>query len=127
MDPKRHRERRPWTIISAIVWLPKSWRRQGWGFAEKRKNESGFEHELPPDEVLERAERLAKLLTLSYEPMLAWRLDGMAVVCGLAPISVGVRLFSSRCLATAARLSRFNRLAKDNRRLVETVPNRPLR
>ena len=24
----------------------------------------------------ERAERLANLLTLSYEPMLAWRLDG---------------------------------------------------
>jgi PAS domain S-box-containing protein len=42
----------------------------------KRKNESGFERESPTDEVLERAERLANLLTLSYEPMLAWRLDG---------------------------------------------------
>jgi PAS domain S-box-containing protein len=36
----------------------------------KRKNESGCERESPTDE------RLANLLTLSYEPMLAWRLDG---------------------------------------------------
>src|SRR5580704_14414680 len=28
-------------------------------------------------EATERAERLANLLTLSYEPMLAWRLDGL--------------------------------------------------
>jgi PAS domain S-box-containing protein len=42
----------------------------------KRKNELGFERESPTDEVLERAERLANLLTLSYEPMLGWRLDG---------------------------------------------------
>src|SRR6202044_2470582 len=41
-----------------------------WGFAVKRKNES------PTDEVMMRAEYLANLLTLSYEPMLAWRLDG---------------------------------------------------
>jgi PAS domain S-box-containing protein len=40
----------------------------------KRKNEVGSS---PTDElVLGRAERLADLLTLSYEPMLAWRLDG---------------------------------------------------
>jgi PAS domain S-box-containing protein len=43
----------------------------------KRKNEVGFERESPTDETaLERSERLANLLTLSYEPMLAWRLDG---------------------------------------------------
>jgi PAS domain-containing protein len=42
----------------------------------KRKNESGFERESPTGKVLEHAEGLANLLTLSYEPMLAWRLDG---------------------------------------------------
>jgi PAS domain S-box-containing protein len=43
----------------------------------KRKNKVGFERESPTGEAaLERAERLADLLTLSYEPMLAWRLDG---------------------------------------------------
>jgi PAS domain S-box-containing protein len=42
-----------------------------------RKNELGFERSpLSNDTALERAERLADLLTLSYEPMLAWRLDG---------------------------------------------------
>ena len=47
------------------------------GFAVKRKNKVGFERESPTDEAaLERAERLANLLTLSYEPMLTWRLDG---------------------------------------------------
>jgi len=30
-----------------------------------------------PEIASERAERLANLLTLSYEPMLAWRLDGL--------------------------------------------------
>jgi PAS domain S-box-containing protein len=40
----------------------------------KRKNEVGSS---PTDEAaLGRTERLADLLTLSYEPMLAWRLDG---------------------------------------------------
>jgi PAS domain S-box-containing protein len=43
----------------------------------ERKNKVGFERESPTDEAaLERAERLANLLTLSYEPMLTWRLDG---------------------------------------------------
>jgi PAS domain S-box-containing protein len=42
----------------------------GSGGPVKRKNESGSERESPTDE------RLANLLTLSYEPMLAWRLDG---------------------------------------------------
>jgi len=43
----------------------------------KQKNKVGFERESPTDEAaLERAERLASLLTLSYEPMLTWRLDG---------------------------------------------------
>ena len=43
----------------------------------KRKNKVGFEREPPTDEAAsERAERLANLLTLSYEPMLTWRLDG---------------------------------------------------
>ena len=37
------------------------------------EGEVGLEREL---EVEERAERLASLLTLSYEPMFAWRLDG---------------------------------------------------
>jgi PAS domain S-box-containing protein len=47
------------------------------GFAVKRKNKVGFECQSPTDEAaLERAERLANLLTLSYEPMLTWRLDG---------------------------------------------------
>ena len=42
-----------------------------------QKNKVGFERESPTDEAApERAERLANLLTLSYEPMLTWRLDG---------------------------------------------------
>jgi PAS domain S-box-containing protein len=49
----------------------------GWGFAVKRKNKAESERESPTDEAaLERAERLANLLSLSYEPMLTWRLDG---------------------------------------------------
>jgi PAS domain S-box-containing protein len=44
------------------------------GGSVKRKNEIGSS---PTDEAaLGAAERLANLLTLSYEPMLAWRLDG---------------------------------------------------
>jgi PAS domain S-box-containing protein len=47
------------------------------GLAVKPKNTVGLEGVSPTDEVaVERAERLANLLTLSYEPMLAWRLDG---------------------------------------------------
>ena len=43
----------------------------------KPKNEVGSGRESPTDEAApERAERLANLLTLSYEPMLTWRLDG---------------------------------------------------
>jgi PAS domain S-box-containing protein len=43
----------------------------------KRKNMVGFERESPTDEAaLERPDRLADLLRLSYEPMLVWRLDG---------------------------------------------------
>ena len=43
----------------------------------KRKDETGSGRESPTGEaVLERAERFGNLLTLSYEPMLAWRLDG---------------------------------------------------
>jgi PAS domain S-box-containing protein len=43
----------------------------------KRKNEIGSGREFPTGEAaLERAERFGHLLTLSYEPMLAWRLDG---------------------------------------------------
>ena len=43
----------------------------------KQKNKVGFERESSTDEAAPgRAERLANLLTLSYEPMLAWRLDG---------------------------------------------------
>jgi PAS domain S-box-containing protein len=42
-----------------------------------RKNQLEFEHSsLSNETVLARAERLASLLTLSYEPMLVWRLDG---------------------------------------------------
>jgi PAS domain S-box-containing protein len=45
--------------------------------AVKRKKKAGFKRKSPADEVTpERAERLANLLTLSYEPMLTWRLDG---------------------------------------------------
>jgi PAS domain S-box-containing protein len=43
----------------------------------RRKNEVASGRESPTGKAaLERAERLANLLTLSYEPMLAWRLDG---------------------------------------------------
>jgi PAS domain S-box-containing protein len=43
----------------------------------KRKNEAGSGRESSTHEAtLERAARLANLLTLSYEPMIAWRLDG---------------------------------------------------
>ena len=43
----------------------------------KRKDEVGLRDEPATDEAaLDRAERLANLLTLSYEPMLTWRLDG---------------------------------------------------
>jgi PAS domain S-box-containing protein len=43
----------------------------------KRKNTVGLEGQSATDEAaLERAGRLADLLTLSYEPMLTWRLDG---------------------------------------------------
>ena len=42
-----------------------------------RKNQLGFERgSLSNETTLERPDRLADLLTLSYEPMLAWRLDG---------------------------------------------------
>jgi PAS domain S-box-containing protein len=42
-----------------------------------RKNQSGLQRgSLDNETASERAERLANLLTLSYEPMLAWRLDG---------------------------------------------------
>jgi PAS domain S-box-containing protein len=43
----------------------------------ERKNQSGLQRGSFDNEIAsERAERLANLLTLSYEPMLAWRLDG---------------------------------------------------
>src|SRR6201997_5272861 len=43
----------------------------------ERKNQSGLQRGSFDNETAsERAERLANLLTLSYEPMLAWRLDG---------------------------------------------------
>jgi PAS domain S-box-containing protein len=41
-----------------------------------RKNESGLQRGALDNETGLGAERLANLLTLSYEPMLAWRLDG---------------------------------------------------
>src|ERR1700752_1567465 len=41
-----------------------------------RKNESGLQRGSLDNEAALGAERLASLLTLSYEPMLAWRLDG---------------------------------------------------
>jgi PAS domain S-box-containing protein len=41
-----------------------------------RKNESGLQPGALDNETGLGAERLANLLTLSYEPMLAWRLDG---------------------------------------------------
>src|ERR1700752_931277 len=41
-----------------------------------RKNESGLQRGSLDNEAALGAERLANLLTLSYEPMLAWRLDG---------------------------------------------------
>ncbi len=43
----------------------------------EREDELRIERASPSIEAAsERAERLANLLTLSYEPMLAWRLDG---------------------------------------------------
>src|SRR6201988_4300537 len=42
-----------------------------------RKNESGLQRGSLDNEAALGAERLADLLTLSYEPMLAWRLDGL--------------------------------------------------
>ena len=49
----------------------------GPGFAVKPKNTVGLEGEAATDKAaVERAGRLANLLTLSYEPMLTWRLDG---------------------------------------------------
>jgi PAS domain S-box-containing protein len=49
----------------------------GAGGPVKRKDEIGSGREFPTGEAaLERAERFGNLLTLSYEPMLAWRLDG---------------------------------------------------
>ena len=43
----------------------------------QRKDELGFERGSPTkDSALAAAEHLASLVTLSYEPMLAWRLDG---------------------------------------------------
>jgi PAS domain S-box-containing protein len=43
----------------------------------RRKDKVGIGSEYPTDEAArERADRLANLLTISYEPMLAWRLDG---------------------------------------------------
>src|SRR6476646_4654549 len=41
-----------------------------------RKSESGLQRGSLHNEAALGAERLANLLTLSYEPMLAWRLDG---------------------------------------------------
>ena len=41
-----------------------------------RKNELGLQRGALDNETALGAERLANLLTLSYEPMLAWRLDG---------------------------------------------------
>ena len=41
-----------------------------------RKNESGLQRGSLDNEAPLGADRLANLLTLSYEPMLAWRLDG---------------------------------------------------
>jgi len=42
----------------------------------ERKNESGLQRGSLDNGAALGAERLANLLTLSYEPMLAWRLDG---------------------------------------------------
>jgi PAS domain S-box-containing protein len=43
----------------------------------ERKNQSGLQRgSLDNETPSERAERVAHLLTLSYEPMLAWQLDG---------------------------------------------------
>lgn len=42
----------------------------------QREAELKIQREFLGQPASERAERLASLLTLSYEPMLAWRLDG---------------------------------------------------
>ena len=56
--------------------LPESRAASRRGFAVRRKNEVGLERKSPADEPALERERLADLLPLSYEPMLAWRLDG---------------------------------------------------
>ena len=72
--PKKHREFHSLTATSAMVLPSSAVRHRGWG-SLKRKNEPGLWADLAASEAtLERAERLANLLTLSYEPMLAWRL-----------------------------------------------------
>ena len=77
VTPKRHHKFHLSTITSAIVLPQRSGGVGSWGLAVRRKNKVGFERESPTHEAtLERVERLADLLTLSYEPMLAWRLDG---------------------------------------------------
>jgi PAS domain S-box-containing protein len=48
----------------------------GLGVPVGRKGELEFERSFLSSDTLERKDRLADLLTLSYEPMLAWRFDG---------------------------------------------------
>ena len=75
--PKKHREFHSLTATSAMVLPSSAVRRRGWGSCEaEKRGRTSAPTWLPDEAALERAERLANLLTLSYEPMLAWRLDG---------------------------------------------------
>jgi PAS domain S-box-containing protein len=61
----------------AVYACPNQLRLSGRGTVVEREDELQVERASPSIEgASERAERLANLLTLSYEPMLVWRLDG---------------------------------------------------
>jgi PAS domain S-box-containing protein len=82
LTPRRHRRFPLRASISAghanptlVLWFGDQRPWSGWpkGFPLGRRNESGL---LRRSRASLGAERLADLLTLSYEAMLAWRLDG---------------------------------------------------
>ena len=79
-DPRRQSrlELHPVPNSCYIVAKATAERQGGRRFAVKQKAELGFKRKSPiiKEPALERAERLATLITLSHEPMLAWRLDG---------------------------------------------------
>src|SRR6478735_11268553 len=64
-------------VVSSCGHRQTALRHRGWRSGVHRKVELQMERESVETEATsERAERLANLLALSYEPMLVWRLDG---------------------------------------------------